>query len=273
MPTIRTAEDIAIHHEDDFFGDPWAADNAETVMLVHGVSESSRAWYAWVPRLADRFRLIRPDLPGFGASPVRADQPYDWTVARLASDLVQLLDRLGIDRVHLVGAKYGGSIAARFAIDHADRLKSVSVVGGPIAVRNQSKGIDLARYSAEIEALGVRGWAARSMRDRLGSGASDAHIAWWTDYMGAADHRATIASSRAAGALDMGEELVGVKVPSLFVTTRGNPLLPVDDYAATVGRLPGAQLTIIETDGYHPAATHPVEAAEAVRAHIIAHSA
>jgi 3-oxoadipate enol-lactonase len=272
MPTVRTAEDIPVHYEDDFWGDPWTADSAETVMLVHGVSESSCAWYGWVPRLADRFRLIRPDLPGFGASPVAADQPYDWTVARLASDLVQLLDRLGIDRLHLVGAKYGGSIAARFAIDYADRLKSVSIVGGPIAMQNRSKGIDLAQYSADIERLGVRGWAAKSMRNRLGSGASDAHIAWWTDYMGSADHRATIACSRAAGALDMGEELAAVRVPSLFVTTRGSPLLPVDDYAATVARLPGARLTIIETDGYHPAATHPAEAADAVRTHILAHS-
>jgi 3-oxoadipate enol-lactonase len=271
MPTVRTAEDIAIHYEDDFWGDPWAADGAETVMLVHGVAESSRAWYGWIPRLADRFRLIRPDLPGFGASTVLPDQPHDWTVSRLATDLVQLLDRLGLDRIHLVGAKYGGSIAARFAIDHPARLKSVSIVGGPIAMRNRARGIDLAQYSADIEALGVRGWAAKSMRDRLGSEASDAHIAWWTDYMGSADHRATIASSRAAGALDMAGELAGVRVPSLFVTTRGSPLLPVDDYAAAVAKLPAARLTIIETDGYHPAATHPAEAAEAVRAHILAH--
>lgn len=272
MPAATISNGITIHYKDDYWGDPWSADEAETILLIHGVAESSRAWYAWVPRLAESFRVIRPDLPGFGASPLSPDQPYDWTVARIAADLMAMLDRIGIYRVHIVGAKYGGSIAARLAIDYPDRLKSVSIVGGPIDMRDRDKGIDLARYSADIEALGVRGWAAKSMRNRLGTQASDAHIAWWTDYMGAADHRATIACSRAAGALNLGPELAAVRLPMLFVTTRGSPLLPVEVYAAMIATLLTAKLEILDTDGYHPAATHAAQAARAVRAHIEAHS-
>ena len=57
---------IGVVPKDDYFGEAWRS--PETVMLVHGVAESSRAWFAWVPHLARHFRLLRPDLRGFGRS-------------------------------------------------------------------------------------------------------------------------------------------------------------------------------------------------------------
>ena len=76
MKTIEIRAGATIAYEDDYFGPPWQV--PRTVVLVHGNAESSRAWFAWVPRLAARYRVIRPDLPGFGQSP--APQGYGWTV-------------------------------------------------------------------------------------------------------------------------------------------------------------------------------------------------
>ena len=59
-------------------------DDPETVVMVHGNSESSRAWTRWVPHLAGKYRVLRPDLPGFGASTEPAG--YGWSAAELAAD-------------------------------------------------------------------------------------------------------------------------------------------------------------------------------------------
>src|SRR5438094_673074 len=93
----------SVHYEDDSFGDPWL--QPETVLLIHGVAESSRAWYAWVPHLARAMRVLRPDLPGFGRSSVPGG--YDWSTKSFAATLKGFLDNLGADRVHVVGAKLG----------------------------------------------------------------------------------------------------------------------------------------------------------------------
>ena len=51
-------------YREDWLGEPWR--KPEPVVLIHGNDESSVEWYAWVPRMAQQYRLIRPDLPGLG---------------------------------------------------------------------------------------------------------------------------------------------------------------------------------------------------------------
>ena len=55
-------------YREDWFGEPWR--KPEPVVLIHGNDESSEEWYAWVPRMAQEYRVIRPDLPGLGHSNV-----------------------------------------------------------------------------------------------------------------------------------------------------------------------------------------------------------
>ena len=94
---------VWIAYEDDWFGKPWSV--PETVVMVHGNSESSRAWVSWVTHLADEYRVVRLDLPGFGAS---TEPPgYGWSAGELAADVARFLDVLKIQTCHLIGAKYG----------------------------------------------------------------------------------------------------------------------------------------------------------------------
>ena len=59
-----SAEDF--FYREDWFGEPWR--KPETAVLIHGNEESSIVWYAWMPRMAQEFRVLRPDLPGLGRS-------------------------------------------------------------------------------------------------------------------------------------------------------------------------------------------------------------
>ena len=106
-----SAEDF--FYRDDWFGEPWR--KPEAAVLIHGAAESSIVWYAWIPRMAREFRVLRPDLPGFGRSRIPAG--FEWSLPSLATYLAHVLDKAGVDSAHIVGAKAGGTIGMQFAAD------------------------------------------------------------------------------------------------------------------------------------------------------------
>lgn len=100
-----------------------------TIVLLHGGRLDLSMWDAVVPHLADRFRVVRWDAPGHGATTVPA-QP----TAETADELLELLDRLGLRRVTLVGFSMGAGTATGFAIDYpsrVDRLILIATSGPP----------------------------------------------------------------------------------------------------------------------------------------------
>src|SRR5947209_19951390 len=81
MPNFRPSPDLDMHYEIDDFTDPWRRP-AETVLMLHGNAESGLAWWAWAPTVARQYRVVRPDMRGFGEStPMPRD--YPWTLDRL----------------------------------------------------------------------------------------------------------------------------------------------------------------------------------------------
>src|SRR5262245_35526812 len=68
-------------YREDWLGEPWR--KPESIVLIHGNDESSLEWYAWVPRMAQEYRLIRPDLPGLGHSNIPAG--FEYSLANLAT--------------------------------------------------------------------------------------------------------------------------------------------------------------------------------------------
>lgn len=98
----------------------------EPMVLVHGTPSSSQEFAELIAMVADRFRCIAPDHLGFGASDKPANGDY-----RLVSHrwrLVEVLDRLGVERFHLVVHDFGGPIALPLVIDRPERAMSVTCV-------------------------------------------------------------------------------------------------------------------------------------------------
>lgn len=248
----------SVHFEDDWFGPPWL--EPEVILLIHGVAESSQAWYGWVPHLARQFRVIRPDLPGFGRSPATSGR--QWTPAAFAADLAALLESLGIESVHVIGAKLGGSIAMQFAADHPAKTKSLMVFSGPAKVQGTSGPLDLQSFSERIRRGGVRKWADDTQRARLGTKASDAQVAWWTDeLMGKSKVESCVSITEAVGALDIISVLPRIKTRTLIVTTEGSQLQPVEAVRAYQQEIPNSRLLVLPGDSYHIAAARPDECA------------
>lgn len=247
LGSVQIRSGVSLAYEDDYFGEAWEA-SPQTIVMVHGNAELSRAWICWVPHLSRKYRVLRPDMPGFGASSAPAG--YGWTVTELATDLGRFLDALSIAKCHLVAAKYGGSVAMRFAIDHADRLLSLSLFGSP--VRGSGSG-----NADKIKTLGVRGWAANTQRARLGSAASDAQIAWWTDMMATTNPRAAFAASSARIEMDLEQELGRFTCPTFIVTTKESGLQSVAAVESYARQMRDARVIVLPGDSYHIAAVEP----------------
>ncbi|CAM2070757.1 Alpha/beta fold hydrolase [Sulfidibacter corallicola] len=111
--------------------------SGEPVLLLHGFPDSHRLWRHQVPFLLERgFRVIAPDLRGFGASS-RPEGVGAYSLHHIVSDLVSLLQDMSLSRVHLVGHDFGAVLAWSFAamVPRAvDRLAVMSV-GHPMSFR------------------------------------------------------------------------------------------------------------------------------------------
>ena len=246
MHKIEIRPGVWMAYEDHWFGPPWTT--PQIVVMVHGNSESSRAWTAWVPHLAGKYRVIRLDLPGFGAS---SEPPgYGWSAPELAADIGRFLDALAIDHCHLIGAKYGGSACMQFASEHPHRLLSLCLLGSPVRGSGTTNA-DL------IRTKGVRQWAAETMRARLGSSASQAQIDWWTDLMGGTNQRAAQGASSARIDMELDERLSRITAPTLIVTTQESGLQSVEAVERYARRFPHARVIVLPGDSFHIAAVEP----------------
>lgn len=115
LPSLR------MHYTSDQADD----DSAPAVVLLHGWPQTSACWDELRPQLTSRYQLLAPDLRGYGLS----DKPHEgYTKRRMAADIVELLDELGIERAHLVGHDRGARVAHRFALDHPGRLRTLTVL-------------------------------------------------------------------------------------------------------------------------------------------------
>ena len=105
--------------------------SGEAVLLVHGAQFGSAAgsadnWMPIFPRLAEHFHVFAVDKLGMGLTDNPATDE-DYTMQATVQHLYRFLERLGIDQVHLVGHSRGGLPVARIAIDHPERVKTLTI--------------------------------------------------------------------------------------------------------------------------------------------------
>lgn len=260
MPTLPLEGDARQFYRDDDFTDPWRP--GPPMILLHGNAESGLAWNGWMPRLARQFRVVRPDMRGFGRStPMPID--HAWSLDGLVGDVLRLADALALDRFHLVAAKIGGPIAMRMAARHPDRLRSLAVLGAPVSAA-RSLGHVHAAWIDHIERHGVESWARWTMTGRLGAGAAPEMADGWARLMAATPLSTQVGFIRAVPAFDVVEDLPHIACPTLVVTTEASGLDSVAATRAGQERIPDSELLVLPGDSYHVAATAAEACARAV---------
>ena len=100
-------------------------EQAPVVLLLHGFPTSSFQFRALIPRLADRYRVIAPDYPGFGFTEVPESRRYKYSFDALAKTTVAFTDALKLERYALYVFDYGAPVGFRLAMERPERVTGI----------------------------------------------------------------------------------------------------------------------------------------------------
>ena len=121
---LTTIHRIAADGVTVFYREAGPAD-APVVLLLHGFPASSFQYRELIPRLADRYRVIAPDLPGFGFTEVPAERNYTYTFDALAATILAFTNALKLTRYALYVFDYGAPTGFRLAMAHPERVTAI----------------------------------------------------------------------------------------------------------------------------------------------------
>lgn len=251
MPSLRVAPDLDMFYLIDDYTDPWK--KSESVLMLHGLAESSAAWFAWVPYLSRHFRVVRPDMRGFGQS-TAMPVDYPWTLDTVVDDFLALMDALDIPRFHVIAAKIGGTVARRLASRFPERVITLTVAGTPAPYRD-TVAARAEAWTHEIQSQGLESWARRTMGGRLGDTFPPAGAAWWVKLMGRTAASSVVGSILPIPSADIRSDLPKIACPTLVITTAGSGLGSVEETKAWQEQIPNSRLLVLPGNSYHVAAS------------------
>ena len=292
MESSRIAHARGIDLCYETFGDP----ARPAILLIMGLGTQMIAWDpVFCRQLADRgFFVIRFDNRDIGRSSwfdhedvpnpmlllaksalgFKPKVPY--TLKDMAADAVALLDDLGIERAHVVGASMGGMIGQEMAIDHGGRMRSftsiMSSTGDPKlpAATQEATALLVAAPAHDVDAFVVffgklmKVLRAGDFPEDEALDESRARLSWARGYHPAGSAR-QLAAIIASG--NRTKALASVTVPTLVIHGRIDPLVRVEAGIATAAAIPGAKLLLIERMGHALPLSVWSEVIEAVVAH------
>ena len=140
------------HYHMDDFSDPWL--EPAPVLLHHAAGGNLHRWRAWVPTLARRYPVVRFDMRGHAGTPSPSELRF--VLPELTADIARVLDGLGIDKAHLVGASAGGIVSLSFAHDFPDRLHSLTLVASTPRLAQMGADMDAGAWRRILEQEGTR---------------------------------------------------------------------------------------------------------------------
>ena len=235
------------------------------LVLVHGFGGDKDNWSFYAPYIKQDYRLIFPDLPGFGEND-RSMAP-DHSIAAQAERLRDFLDVLKIDKCHLGGNSMGGAIALRFALDFPERLHSLTLFNNAGVIGTEE---------SELQQLVLQGESPlvpRTMADIDRLMAFVAHKPRWVPqqfkrvmFGEMKRHEALldkIFNQIVEDALNgpLNDRLGEIKLPTQIIWGRHDRLLDVTCAVVQHEGIPQSELVIFEDVGHIPMIEKPAETA------------
>ena len=224
-------------------------DEGPVVMLSHSLASSLVMWNPQLDSLESKFKVLRFDTRGHGDS----DAPEGkYTLELLAADAVALMDALAIDAVHFVGLSMGGMIGQNLALDHGNRLKSLTLCDTAAIMPDEAQPIWQQRIAAARE---------KGLQDQV----AETLERWFTpEYLSQNSPRVElirrqilatpvagyIGCSEAIRDLDNLKRLSEINLPTLIMVGEEDPGTPVAASEAMQERINGSELVVL------PAARH-----------------
>ncbi|MDG3009099.1 alpha/beta fold hydrolase [Rhodococcus sp. D2-41] len=252
----------------DLHGDQLAyriGGDGEPLLFIHGMVGSSRAWRYVMPRLADRHLVLAPDLPGHGSS---GKPRGDYSLGAFAAALRDMLDRLGIERVTVVGHSLGGGVAMQLAYQHPELCERLVLISSGGLGREVNwllrlmavPGSEAALAAMTSPAVRLCGGAVRDWLGSRGVRAERADESWRAlmSLSGTESRRAFLRTLRSV--VDPGGQAVSALdrlyltagLPVQVIWGAGDPIIPVDHAFAARDQLAGSKLSVLDGVGHFP---------------------
>jgi pimeloyl-ACP methyl ester carboxylesterase len=248
----------ALEIEYETFGD----DRPETVILINGLGSQMTRWpVPFCEQLVARgYRAIRFDNRDTGLSSWLDGQAY--TVSDMAADAIAVLDAADVDRAHVAGVSMGGMITQKVAIEHPQRVLSITSImsapGAPGSLQSTPEAAAVLTAAAPDPAADFEAFVAHGMQNARTIGSPG--FPWDADFLRQrviAEYRrafnpAGVARQRAAIFAD-GDRTPGLsrlRMPAVVVHGTHDPLVQPIGGELTAKAIPGAELRMIEGMGH-----------------------
>ena len=261
-----TVRDIALSHGIVRIVD---AGSGPALVLLHGLGGNWRNWSANIPALIRSHRVVALDLPGFGHS-----EPYTGavTIERYVDTVVELLDRLGIERAMFVGNSLGGLFTVETAARHPDRVAAAILVGAggiPLArlrYRSARAAFNVIRRPRVRRAVTASKRARRLVARTLVHDPTKIADGMVADTLNGLAAPGFDAAFDAGGRYNATVRAPEVACPTLVLWGREDRLLPVAMSAEYHRLIPDSRLIVWDAAGHCPMIEHPARFNDVVTA-------
>ena len=228
--------------------------STENLLLIHGLGASAERWEHVIPQFAKNYRVLVPDLIGFGLS----DKPVvDYTTDYLSEFIRKFLKKLGIDSVSIIGSSLGGQIGAEFTYQNNSMVEKLVLISPSGIMKHSTPALDAyvmaALYpsdssasnafqimsgSKNIDKKTIKGFVQRMKLP-------NAKMAFMSTLLGLKD--AEIIS----------EKLVSIKSPTLIIWGENDPIIPIKYAQSFVSEIDDCRFVKMENCGHTPYVESP----------------
>ncbi len=246
MPFVDVNGDQFHYHVDDF-SDRWLV--AEPVLLHHSAGGNLHRWRGWVPTLARRHPVYRFDMRGHAGTPPPAEMQF--SLPDLAADIARVMDGLGIEKAHLVGASAGGIVSLQFAHDFPDRLHSLTLVASTPRLARMGASMDAGAWRRVLEEEGTRAWLLLDTDKRFGPNTDRQVMEWYADEGAKTSAPAVMGLQRCLLAEDLSHLLPAILTPTLILAAAQDDITPMESQELMAQQMPRATLEVFEEVGHN----------------------
>ncbi len=245
--------------------------DASTALLLHGFGGDKDNWTRFSNYLTDDFRIIAPDLPGFGDSLRHAD--WDYSLSAQRDRLTAFVEAAGLDRFHIVGNSMGGHLAALYAHQHPERVRSLALFNNAGVEAPNPSEVQLAVERGESPLI----LSSPEDFDRLVALVSHKppFLPWPAkrvlarrSFEYAAFNQTIFDSYKADRAVGLEPILPEIGVPVLILWGEYDRVLDVSSVDVMRPLLPQAEVVIMRDTGHIPMLERPAETARHFRAFV-----
>jgi 3-oxoadipate enol-lactonase len=207
-----------------------------------------------VPYLSRFYKIIRPDLRGFGRS-AHTTGPLDaFTVEACIADLDAILDAVGAEAVHYCGESLGGILGMPFAAERPRRVRTLTLIGSRVRLNQSSQEryrFGHESWEAALTTLGARAYSeAKNTADRFAPGTDPGLMEWFAHEQGLSRVESMVAVQRLASVIDTTPYLARIEAPVLAIYPSNGPITTPEQEALLKAHVRNLRLVHLPSE-YH----------------------